>query len=313
MFRLAFPPALIDDFCTLTTLSLDDLSVDDLSVDDFVRLSVQLSTMNSKPVNSVIPGGALADLPPAGVRPATRYSALAHTLVSEIAEGRYEVGQNLPTEAELQQRFDVSRHTVREALRSLKAQGLVTARAGIGTVVRERAPQRRFMQGVGTLQELIQFVEATRMQLLGQRVILADATLAEQMAVKPGQQWHVADVLRFLPNESAPMAFMHIYVRPEHSDVLRYVDTAGQPVFALIERRHGVRLVEVRQQIGAVVLGSADARRLKARRGAPALHILRQYFDAQDRLVMASLGLYPSDRFSHNTKFRIQPQDKDSR
>ncbi len=126
------------------------------------------------------------------------------------------------------------------------------------------------------------------MQVLKQRVVLADAELAEQMGVKPGQQWHVADVLRFLPNESAPMAFMHIYVRPEHSDVLRYVDTAGQPVFALIERRHGVRIAEVRQQIVAVTLGPADARRLKARTGAPALHILRQYFDAQDRLVMAS-------------------------
>ena len=235
--------------------------------------------MNSKPVNSVVPGGALADLPPAGVRPATRYSALAHTLVSEIAEGRYEVGQNLPTEAELQQRFDVSRHTVREALRSLKAQGLA---AGVDPVRRGHA-------------------------------YAAARTARHPRRRHAGRQWHVADVLRFLPNESAPMAFMHIYVRPEHSDVLRYVDTAGQPVFALIERRHGVRLVEVRQQIGAVVLGSADARRLKARRGAPALHILRQYFDAQDRLVMASLGLYPSDRFSHNTKFRIQPQDKDSR
>ena len=33
-------------------------------------------------------------------------------------------------------------------------------------------------------------------------------------------------------------------------------------------------------------------------------------FSAQDRMVMASVGLYPSDRFSHNTKFRIQSVDE---
>ena len=103
---------------------------------------------------------------------------------------------------------------------------------------------------------------------------------------------------------------MYIYVRPEHGDVLDLIDKAGLPVFSLIERRHGVRIAEVRQQIVAVALGAAEARVLKARAGAPALHITRQYFDAQDRMVMASVGLYPSDRFSHNTRFRIQHSDR---
>src|SRR4030088_1553216 len=82
-------------------------------------------------------------------RPGPRYSALARLLTSEIASGRYRVGDRIPTEAQLQQRFDVSRHTIREALREMKAQGLLTARAGIGTVVRAKAPGVRLMMGVG--------------------------------------------------------------------------------------------------------------------------------------------------------------------
>jgi DNA-binding GntR family transcriptional regulator len=249
-----------------------------------------------------------------GGRPASRYSTLARLLTEEIEAGRYKVGQKIPTEAALQQRFDVSRHTVREALRDLKTQGIVTARAGIGTVVRAKGPPTRFMQGIGTLKELIQFVEATRMKVLKRRVVIADEDLAEQVAVKVGQELHQATVLRFLPKEPAPVAWMHIYVRPEYGDVLDLIDTAGQPVFSLIERRHGARIAEVRQQIVAVALEDAEGRVLKARAGTPALHIARQYFDAQDRMVMASVGLYPSDRFSHNTRFRIQHSDeKDSR
>ena len=262
--------------------------------------------MASKAVNS-----AIAARPP-GPRPGTRYSTLARVLTEEIEVGRYKVGQKIPTEAELQQRFDVSRHTVREALRDLKSQGLLLARAGVGTVVRARATPTRFMQGIGTLHELVQFVEATRMRLLRTRKLVLDAPAAERLGLKAGQEWHEGSVLRFLPQETMPVASMLVYVRPEHADIFEVVESAHRPVFSLIERRHGVRIAEVSQQIVAVTLSKAAARALKAPAGTPALEITRQYLDFQDRVVLAVVGLYPSDRFSHNTKFRIQNEPKET-
>lgn len=47
-----------------------------------------------------------------------------------IREGRLTAGDRLPSERELGERFGVSRVTVREALRGLEAQGLVTIRVG---------------------------------------------------------------------------------------------------------------------------------------------------------------------------------------
>ena len=255
--------------------------------------------MPSKLVNSPLPSA----------RPASRYSTLARVLTDEIESGRFKVGHLIPTEAELQRRFDVSRHTVREALRDLKDRGLILARAGVGTVVRARAPNSRFMQGVGTLQDLVQFAEATQIRTLKRRVVIADEDLAERIAVKPGQELHEALVLRLLPKQSTPVTAMHVYVRAEYGSVLDSIDESGQPVFSLLERQHGVRIMEVRQQIVAVTLDAGEARTLKARAGACALHISRQYFDNHDRMVMASVGLYPSDRFSHNTQFRIQSAD----
>jgi DNA-binding GntR family transcriptional regulator len=241
-------------------------------------------------------------------RPGPRYSALARLLTSEIASGRYRVGDRIPTEAKLQQRFDVSRHTIREALRELKTQGLLTARAGIGTVVRAKAPGARLMMGVGTLRELIHFVEATRMRLIDRREVIADEALAQKLGARQGQQWIEATVLRFLPDERTPVAAMSIYLRPEHADVLGMIDRSKQPVFNLLERHHGVRIAEVRQQIVAVTLGKPAARALVARAGSPALEITRHYLDAQDRVTLVSVGQYPSDRFSHSTKFRVQSE-----
>jgi DNA-binding GntR family transcriptional regulator len=258
--------------------------------------------MSSKPVNSQ----PAMSLPPMG-RPATRYSTLARMLTEEIESGRYKVGEKIPTEAELQQRFDVSRHTVREALRDLKGRGLILARAGVGTVVRaSSASDTSFMHGAGTLDEVIQFGEATRMQVLDHGPLIAGGELAAQVAAKPGQELHRVSLLRFRPKEVVPAGRVDIYLRPEYADVLRVIETSRVPVLRLVEQRHGVRIAEVVQKILAATLGAADARVLKSRPGKPALHVTRHYFDAQDRLVMATIGLYPSDRFSHNTRFRIQ-------
>jgi DNA-binding GntR family transcriptional regulator len=233
---------------------------------------------------------------------------LARLLESEIASGRYRVGDRIPTEAELQERFDVSRHTVREALRELKTRGLVSARAGIGTLVRSKPASARLMMGIGTLNELIQFVEATRTRLLRRRDVLADEALAQKIGAKPGQQWIEASVVRYLPEERVPVSLMSLYVRPEHGSVIGMIDRTKQPVFSLLERHHGVRIAEVRQQIVAVSLDRSAARELGARAGIPALEITRLYLDAHDRTMLVSIGQYPNDRYSHDTRFRIQTE-----
>jgi DNA-binding GntR family transcriptional regulator len=86
------------------------------------------------------------------------------------------------------------------------------------------------------------------------------------------------------------------------------IESSRVPVLRLIERRHGARIAEVVQQIVAAAPTTAQARVLKSRAGKPALHVTRQYLDAQDRLLMATDAYYPSERFSHNTRFRIQPE-----
>ncbi len=55
---------------------------------------------------------------------------IAEKLRAAILEGRLQVDERLPTEEELAARFDVSRATVREALKRLAAQHLIRSRRG---------------------------------------------------------------------------------------------------------------------------------------------------------------------------------------
>ena len=65
-----------------------------------------------------------------------RHRRISRELLTEIANGRYEPGSRLPSEAQLCKKFGVSRPTVGRALRELQEQGLIDRRVGSGTFVR---------------------------------------------------------------------------------------------------------------------------------------------------------------------------------
>lgn len=63
------------------------------------------------------------------------WKAIANALRSDLAEGRYTLGDKLPTEAALADRFGVNRHTVRHGVSVLVDEGLVRTRRGAGAFV----------------------------------------------------------------------------------------------------------------------------------------------------------------------------------
>lgn len=63
------------------------------------------------------------------------YAQLHDILLGKLKAGEYKKNDVLPTEAEFEEIFGVSRITARRALAELAAKGLVKRQAGIGTMV----------------------------------------------------------------------------------------------------------------------------------------------------------------------------------
>lgn len=68
------------------------------------------------------------------------YEQIARKLAKAIADGKYGIGQRLPSERELAQTFEVSRPTVREAIIALELDELVEVRLGSGVYVKNLQP-----------------------------------------------------------------------------------------------------------------------------------------------------------------------------
>jgi DNA-binding GntR family transcriptional regulator len=234
------------------------------------------------------------------------YMSLARLLKQDIASGRYAVGTSLPPEDSLAERHGLSRHTVRQALRELKEEGVIWARPGIGTKVRAKPETPRFFSGINTISDLLQFVGTTEMHVLSRSEIVADEAFAAQLQCPPGQAWAEIDILRQLPGQPLPLHYLQVYLRPEYADAVGTQTLLTQPVYSLVEARYGVRIVEVMQEITAASLTPAIAQALQAVEHQAAMRITRRYLDRNGSVILVGIGHYPSGRYTQRTRFRAQ-------
>jgi GntR family transcriptional regulator len=71
------------------------------------------------------------------------YRQIADHIRTSVVRGRLHEGDQVPSETQLMEHYGVARMTVRNALRVLQDEGLITAEHGRGVYVRARPPVRR--------------------------------------------------------------------------------------------------------------------------------------------------------------------------
>lgn len=238
-------------------------------------------------------------------RAPVRYRSVAQALTEAIAAGRYPVGGLLPAERELESLFGASRHAVREAVKQLRDIGLVTSRAGIGTIVLAREASRKVVLSMSSIDELLQFTKSTRMTLISKKEIIADDLLVPLLRCQPGVTWTRMELLRTIPDHAEPLGVVQVYVRPEYSGLADGIEELNGTVFSLLEKRYGVELAELEQDISALEMPRAAAERLGVKPGSPALRVIRHYYERDGGIPEISLGWYPGSRFSYNTRMRM--------
>jgi GntR family transcriptional regulator len=230
-----------------------------------------------------------------------RYQQVANDLIDGIGGGIYPVGGLLPTEMELCEQYDISRSTVREALRKLRDIGLISRRRRVGTKVVSRSPSASYLQPTNSISDLLQYADDTRVEILSTKRIVCDESLAEQLECRVGRAWLRVDSLRTIPNAPTPICMTTAYLAALLPNLERNLQGIDGPISAMLERTYGVRIARVEQSIQAMALGKRQAKLLKAEAGSPALLATRRYYREDGTLLEHSSAVHPSDRFTYVT------------
>ncbi|MEJ5053351.1 FadR/GntR family transcriptional regulator [Sphingobacterium sp. MYb382] len=102
------------------------------------------------------------------IRKVSLADRIANLLRGEIEEGKYEVGQKLPTEPEMVRIYGVGRSTVREAIRALANIGLLSVQQGSGTYVERQSVSEESMEhrmGRANIRELNEVREILELKI----------------------------------------------------------------------------------------------------------------------------------------------------
>jgi non-ribosomal peptide synthetase component F len=100
------------------------------------------------------------------------------------------------------------------------------------------------------------------------------------------------------------------YINRAFAAVGRLLQRHTGPIFPLIEDLFGVSIVEVHQQIAAVLVAAEPAERLKTEPGSPALEVQRTYKTSDGEIAQVTVNTHPASRFRHSmTMRRVRADD----
>ena len=234
-----------------------------------------------------------------------RHGDLRGLLAAEIFARKYPVGARFPTESDLQERFGVGRHTVREALKALADDGYIGRRQKSGTVVLARNATPRYSQAVGSIGGLLELGQDTKLKVIefgpaGR----SDSRFMEMLDLQgPASGWQRVAGLRKRSGYDLPLCWSEIYVPTEYPIPRSRANTLKDPIFMLLKREYGLEIAHVKQVIHAVSIPAATALELHVAAGSPGLLQLLKFYAEDGKLFDASVSLYPSDRYSFNSDF----------
>jgi GntR family transcriptional regulator len=235
------------------------------------------------------------------------YRKVVEALKRDLLEGRYPIGSRLPTESELCARFDVSRHTVRDALRHLRADGLIASRQGAGTTVLQPGTPALYVHRIASVEELTQYAKDTRYAVDGCERVITDANLATRLGCRVGQVWLRVRGFRYRSENEEPICWTEVFIHEDYSGVERLLSRATGAIYTLIEDRYGERIAKVEQMLRACPIPSALADKLKVEAEATGIEIRRNYSLADGKLVEIAFNLHPADRFSYSMVLHRDP------
>ncbi|WP_314427451.1 GntR family transcriptional regulator [uncultured Microbacterium sp.] len=219
------------------------------------------------------------------------YTQIADELRAQIQAGILRPGDDVPTEAELAERWRTSRGPIRNALAALKSEGLIdTGRGRPARVVSQKASQAVDVSVPFTRWARELGVEpGARTQELSLR---RAGSRAELLGVSPDDI--IVGVVRLRLLDGRPTMLERLFYTEAVGRLLFDVDTDEVSITEYLGSQ-GHPIVGLQHQIDAVAADEQDATLLQVPQGTPILRLSRISRDAEGRIFEASEDRYLSE------------------
>ena len=224
--------------------------------------------------------------------PIRRWESIAAVLRQDITAGRLRPGERLPNEAALAARFEVNRHTLRQAVQALARDGFVRVAQGSGTFVRELVLDYALQRRTRLSQNLAAVGETAQRELLAHEQ-LRGSEWARELGVSTRanlQLMYTRATVRGRPVNLATSA----YPLPRLAGMVEAFTETGS-ITAALQRLGVADYTRARSVVSCRLPTAAEADALARPATQPVLVVRYVNVDAQGVPVEAGCTLFASD------------------
>lgn len=234
--------------------------------------------------------------------PVPLYYQLKQLLLEQIEAGIWRPDEAFPTEKELQERYDLSRTTVRQAVIELVSEGYLYRQRGKGTFVARSKVRHGPQRPYGLSGYLRAHGLKPGWKLLSMDRALPPKKVAQALELTKGDD--VLQIRRLRLADDEVIGLHTIYVPfPLASEITAEDMIARDSSLAYLEEGHGITLSETHRIIEAVPANEEEADLLGVELGSPILLVQRTTIAADGRPVEYLKAAYRGDRFEYYIHF----------
>ncbi|WP_085524446.1 GntR family transcriptional regulator [Tuberibacillus sp. Marseille-P3662] len=217
------------------------------------------------------------------------YLQVKNILKDRILHGVYAIDTNIPSEPQLESEFEVSKITVRNAIKELVQEGYLETRSGKGTKVIRHTSTSRLSRGKRFTEVLVEEGHSIQKQLLKVEVVW------HQEGAELYQLFgsHCLKIERLYHLDDVPYIHFTHYLTPQMEDIERS-EFNVQSMYELIEEQD-ISLEKFRDQFAVSMAPSHVEDRLGVKKGVPLLKRLRYSYDEMGNVIEFSEGHYNTE------------------
>ncbi|MFF4410782.1 GntR family transcriptional regulator [Streptomyces sp. NPDC001262] len=221
---------------------------------------------------------------------------VSQSLRASILGRRPEDPLRLPTEDALAAHYGVSVLTMRQALKELEAEGLITRHRRRGTFIEPSARSSAPVRLLGSVDAIVAQQSGERTEVLSHGPVPVPGALAEHF---PGlaEAVHYRR-LRCDETTGEPVNWAENFVRPELAGRIGPADLERWPMTKVLRDVADVRIGRITDTVQARLADPETAQLLQVPLLSPILHYTGITRDESGRVVDVALIRYRGDRFS---------------
>ncbi len=223
------------------------------------------------------------------------YIQLMDILREKVQQAEWRPGDQIPGEQDLCERYQVSRTVVRQALRELEYEGVITRQKGKGTFISLPKISEGLVQKLtGFYQDMVERGLKPGSQVLHQEVTPSNEKVARFLNIEPGEKVIDIQRLRFINDE--PIQLVTTYIPYAMCPSLATADLSNQSLYAFLDKECGIYITKGHRFIEAVLANDHEAELLGIERGAPLLMLDSVSYSEDGQPIEYYHALHRGDR-----------------